>query len=131
MLSEIVLGIIYILIFFTNIIVLWRISIWQKLKRQDLATAFVITAITTIVTLTVMIPYLLGITFPLAIRILISVFSLILTLFLIKLFYQVSWGRSLIIYLLVILFVFLVMTAIFFVIFTLYIGFIGQIFKYF
>lgn len=118
--TQLILIITYVVSLFLYMIVLWRISKWQKLKRQNLATAFIITAIITVVSLTLMIPYLLGIIFPIVIRILINIFTFILAIFLIKKFYQTGWWKAIKIYLLVILFAFLIMTAISFIIFTLY-----------
>jgi len=119
MITKLIMGIMYIAIFFMYMIVLWRISKWQKLKRQNFATAFLITSITTVISLTIMVPYLLGIIFPIIIRMLINILTFILTIFLIKKFYQTGWWKAIKIYLLVLLFSFLIMTAIFFLIFTL------------
>ena len=130
MLSQLILGVMYILTFFLYMVVLWRVSIWQKLKRNNFATSFLITAITTVVTLTVMVPYLIGLSSPLVIRILISIFTFVLTIFLIKTFYKTRWWKALKIYLWVILFAFLITTAIFLLIFTIG-NIVAQIFKYF
>ena len=119
MITELIIGIMYVMTLFLYMVLLWRISIWQKLKRQNFATAFIITAIITVISLTTMIPYLLGIIFPGIIRWLISILTFILTIFLIKTFYKTSWWRAIKVYFLTILFSFLIGTAIFFVIFTL------------
>ena len=89
-------------------VVLWKISIWQKLKKHDFARAFLITTIITVASLIILIPYLMGIIFHVAIRMLMSIFLFVFHLFLIKKFYHTKWLKSVKIYLLSFLFTFLV-----------------------
>ena len=113
--KELIIGIMYVVTFFLYMVVLWRISKWQKLKRQDLKTAFVIIAITFAVSLALLLPYYLGIIFPIIIRILIGIFTLVLTPFLIKKFYQTGWWKAIKIYLLMILISFFIIFIVFFI----------------
>ena len=105
-----------VLIFYFDMFVLWWISKRYKLKRQNLATAFVIIAITFVVSFALLLPYYLGITFPIVIRILTGIFTLILTPFLIKRFYQTGWWEAIKIYLLMLLISVFIMATVVFVI---------------
>lgn len=118
--TQLIIIITYIIMFFLYMFVLWWISKRYKLKKQDFKTAFIITAITFVVTFTLLLPYYLGITFPIVIRILMSIFTLVLTPFLIKKFYQTGWWKAIKIYLLMLLISFFIMTAIFSIIIFLY-----------
>ena len=79
LIAQLIIIITYIIMFFLYMFVLWWISKRYKLKRQNLATAFVIIAITFVVSFALLLPYYLGITFPIVIRILTGIFTLILT----------------------------------------------------
>jgi len=114
--TQLIIILTYTIMFFFYMFILWRISKRYKLKRQDFKTAFVITAITFVISLTLMIPYQLGITLPIMLSILISIFTLVLTPFLIKKFYQLGWWKAIKIYLLMILISGFFMFVIFFII---------------
>lgn len=109
----------YIVVFFLSVVVLWQISKRQKLKKHDFKTAFFIFGISYIVGFIFYGIYQL-ITFHILIQILIGIATLILILFLIKRFYNVSWGKSIKLYLLTILFSFLIVTIVSLIFFTLY-----------
>ncbi len=119
MITELSLIIYYGIAFFLNIVVLWQISKKQKLKRHDFKTAFLVLGISYVVGFIFYILYQL-ITFPIIIKVFISIFTFILALFLIKEFYKVKWWKAVKVYLLTILISFLIISAIFFIIFTLY-----------
>jgi len=114
--TQLILIATYVIMFFLYMLVLWWVSKRYKLKRQDFKTAFVITLITFAVSFILLIPYQLGITFPIIIKVLIGIFTLILTPFLIKKFYQISWWKAIKIYLLMLLISIFIMIMIFFVI---------------
>lgn len=116
MINQLVIILTYSVMFFLYMLVLWWISKRYKLKRQDFKTAFIITVITFVVNFMLLLPYYLGITFPIIIRILISIFTLVLPTFLIKIFYQTGWWKAIKIYLLTLVISFFIMAMIFFII---------------
>ncbi len=115
-LSIIFIVVTYIVMFFLMVGVLFYISKKHKLKKRDFKTAFLVIGITFVVSFSLLLLYWLGIIFPIIIRILMGIFMLILTPFLIKKFYQTNWGKAIKVYLLMILISFLIMVMIFFVI---------------
>jgi len=118
--TQLIMIIIYAIMFFIYMVVLRWLSKRYKLKRQDFKTAFVITAITFVISLSLMIPYQLGITLPIMLSILISIFTLVLTPFLIKKFYQLNWWKAIKIYFFMLLISCFLMFIVFFMISFLY-----------
>lgn len=109
--TQLILIITSIVISFLYVIILWQISKRQQLKKHDLKTALTIIGIPFVISLIMLLIYRL-ITFHVLLKILISIFILILAVFLIKKFYQIDWWKAIKIYLLMFLIAFLIMAAI-------------------
>lgn len=112
----IIVLIIYPIMLFLSAFILWYISKRQKLKRRDFKIALLIIGIPFVVSFVLSLPSYLGITFPMVVNILIGTFTLILTPFLIKRFYQIKWWKAIKIYLLMIVMSIFIMTILFFIV---------------
>lgn len=119
MVNQLIIAIIYVVMFLLYTIILWKISKRQKLKRHDLKTAFLVTGILIVISFIIYLIYQL-VNLHILVKVILSIFTLFLTPYLIKKFYIINLWDAIKIYLLTILVLFLLGVGIFVIITVLY-----------
>jgi len=119
MVNQLITALFYVVMFLLYTIILWKISKRQKLKKHDLKTAFLVIGIPTVISFIIYLTYSL-INPPILVKVIMSIFILFLTPYLIKKFYIINWWSAIKIYLLTILVSFLLGVGVFIIITILY-----------